>query len=95
MPRDGIQLDAKGLLRHLRDHLNDRIDPQFAEFAPYDAIDNVAWTSSSTGAALDIDMKLCGSRVDRGSVVVTEGGGRSLDIFDGLDPARLASSRQR
>jgi hypothetical protein len=70
---DGIQLDAKGLLRRIRDHLNDLIDTQYAEFAPYDAVDTAAWASSSPlGAALDIQMKIAGNRVDHGVVVVTE-----------------------
>lgn len=69
----GVQLDAKGLLRRIRDHLNDLIDTGYSEFAPYEAADTAAWASASPlGAALDIQMKVAGNRVDHGVIVVTE-----------------------
>lgn len=70
---NGVPLDARTLLIHIRQNLQQFVDLAFAEFMPYDPTDGTSWTSTSPyGSALDIAMKVSGTTVAGGTVVVTD-----------------------
>jgi hypothetical protein len=70
---NGTRLDAKGLLSYFRLHLNEFIDLNWSEFTPYETWDETGWTSSDpTRTVIEIQMRVTGLDVDKGSVVCAE-----------------------
>lgn len=69
----GVQQTAGSLLRYIREHLNDFIDLNCAEFRPFEDEDASLWSSPSPyGSVIDIDMRVGGTSVESGAVVVTD-----------------------
>lgn len=71
---NGVKHTPTSLLSHIRQHLNDFIDPDYAEFRPFDDnVDGKLWrTAAPYGCAIDIDMRVGGFPVEDGVVVVTD-----------------------